>query len=317
MFDFREVHAALEAGSSADDAADISLPLLDAALRVGVGRDGSGAFVFVGPGQATESSHGGDNYAFDPWLVLVDQASGLTLRDVCLLRFHPRSDTAPVLDAVAAVFVGLAETAAIMPSSLGRTIAGMRTLFEGGLRSSVPWETELGLAGELLVILSSPNASALADRWHAAFDAQFDFSAQGERLEVKTTSGTDRMHWFSSGQVDPIPGVCTSFVSVILPPVEVGSTVASLFASETSLSPVARAKVRSVIVATAHEPPELLTSIVFDETAGRSSLRHIAASAIPAPIPVPGVAKIRWQARLDAEMPSPPEECGFRELLGY
>ena len=316
MFSYDQIRSAVAAASVPALPEDISLPVISSAARIGVGRDGSGSFVLVGPGQASALVLEGKHYRFEPWTDLIDRKSGSPLRDVCVLRFKHDSPDDSVTNAVVAVFAGLVETAASAPTSLGRTIGEMTHLFEMGLRASASPETELGLAGELLVILEAVHPVALAHCWHKDFHAQFDFSTQGERLEVKTTSGPERIHWFSSGQLAPIPGVCTSFVSIVMPRVEVGSTVASLFERTQTMPSDVRAHIRSVILDAAKAPPELLTSVVFDAAAGRASLLHVSPSAIPSPVRADGVGRMRWEATLPTSSEAPAPGCGFRDLVG-
>ena len=193
----------------------------------------------------------------------------------------------------------------------------MEALFESGLKSNVARETEVGLAGELLIVAEAADVSAMLRRWHSSAGDNFDFSSEGERLEAKTSTSAERVHWFSSRQLEPIPGVCTSFVSVQLPEVEVGSTVSSMFASMTGLTPEERARVRQVIIAAANEPPEALASIVFDRDAARASLLHVSPSSVPAPDRVVGVGRMRWEATLGPDASPPAGDCGFTPLLGF
>jgi len=317
MFGYDEIHAAVAPEHIPTDGRDIDLPQLDPDHRLGIGRDGEGTFVLVGPGQATARRLKGHQFRFEPWSELVDRRSSVVLKDVCVLRFWPADDEAEVRDAVSAVFAGLVEMALSTPDALGGAIEAMEGLFESGLKSRVSRHTEIGLAGELLVIAESVCSSALASRWHSRADGTFDFSAQGERLEIKTTTGAERMHWFSSGQLAPIPGVCTTFVSVILPVVEVGSTVASVFAGLSGLTAEEKSRVRRVIIDTAKEPPEVLTSVVFDRDAARASLLHLVSDSVPVPATAPGVGRMRWEATLTSDSPGPANGCGFVAILGF
>jgi hypothetical protein len=311
MFAFAEIQLAIAPNRVPADGRDIELPELDTTLQIGVGRGGDDSYVLVGQGQATAPALRGQRFTFDPWMELVDRGSGTVLKDVCVLKFWPVDDLDEIRSAIAAVFAGLIELATSSPSSLGSAIAAMESLFEAGLSSRVPRETEIGLAGELLLIAESPEPSTLVAMWHSRADSMFDFSAQGERLEVKTTTAAERVHWFSSGQLRPIPGVCTTFVSLLLPLVEVGTTIASLYADLTHLTADERARVRSVILDVAHEPPEMLTSVVFDRGAAATSTLHILPGAVPAPTGAPGVGRIRWEATVGPEADRPDSSCGL------
>ncbi|QIM22370.1 PD-(D/E)XK motif protein [Phycicoccus sp. HDW14] len=218
------------------------------------------------------------------------------------------------MDAVAAVFEGLIQLTRSMPGALGDVIATMEALFESGLKSRVARETEIGLAGELLVIAEAVSFSTLVQTWHSKAEGRFDFSSQGERLEVKTTSASERVHWFGSEQLAPIPGACTTFVSILLPLVESGETVASVFAGMKDLTSEEQARVRRIIIDVTKEPPELLTSIVFDRAVARRSLRHFTAQGIPTPEAVPGVGRMRWEAKVE-DFPAHQPPAGTRRLL--
>lgn len=309
MFEFAGIQVAISPDRVPADRRDIELPELEAPLQIGVGRGGDDSYVLVGPGQPTAPALHGQRFTFEPWVELIDSSSGTVLKDVCILKFWPIDDRDDVRGAISAVFSGLVELATSSPSSLGSAIAAMESLFEAGLSSRVPRETEIGLAGELLLIAESADPSTLVAMWHSRADDMFDFSAQGERLEVKTTTTADRVHWFSSGQLQPIPGVCTTFVSLLLPLVETGTTIASLFADLTNLTATERARVRSVIIDVAREPPELLTSLVFDRVAAATSVLHIRPGAIPAPSSAPGVGRIRWEATIDPDADKPDVSC--------
>jgi hypothetical protein len=316
MLDYADVSAAISPEHVPQDEPDIELPRIDQSRGLAVGRDGRRAFVLVGPGQPTAQPLEGGRYRFDPWTQLVDRRSSAVLKDVCVLRFRADEELV-VRDAVAAVFAGLVELASSAPDALGAAIEAMQALFESGLQSSLARDAEIGLAGELLAIAEAADPTPLAQTWHAQPEDPFDFSTQGERLEVKTTTAADRVHWFASGQVSPIPGVCTSFVSIQLPLVEVGSTVASVYADLTQLARAEKAGVRSRIIAVAKEPPEVLTSVVFDRDAARASMLHVAADDVPRPTQARGVGRMRWEATLTADSSGPNRPCWFSQVLGH
>jgi hypothetical protein len=314
-FSYEQIALAVGDDRVPDHPDDVQLVLLDRDARMGIGRSGSGAFVFVGPQQPAVASMVGTRVDFKPATDLRPVGSAERLDDVCILRFTPADTWEGLKPAVAAVFSGLASTGLVSPQDLGPAIHALRVLFEADLRSRVTREIEIGLAGELLAISVAADREALAERWHSAVDDTYDFSADGERLEIKTTSGVERVHWVTSSQVDGIPGVCTSFLSVLLPVIAHGTTVNDLFRSLTDLPVAAVARIRSVIVDTAGEPPELLVNVQFDLTAARMSLRHVPARLVPAPLPSPGVRRMRWEALFPERAESAPS-CSFAALLG-
>lgn len=78
-----------------------------------------------------------------------------------------------------------------------------------------------GLWAELFVIHKSYNPTYLIQAWHATKNDKYDFNDGVDKLEVKSTSGTERVHNFSLEQLMPNQG------SNLL--------VASMFVSETGL----------------------------------------------------------------------------------
>ena len=88
------------------------------------------------------------------------------------------------------------------PAALGDAIHAMAGLIHSGLRSGLHADTEIGLPGDCW-LSRIPRSHRLVNSGSRG-RGKFDFSAQGERLEVKTTTGAARVHWFSSGQLGPI-----------------------------------------------------------------------------------------------------------------
>lgn len=62
-----------------------------------------------------------------------------------------------------------------------------------------------GLWGELFVIEQSRYPEALIGAWHSSPKAKFDFTSGCYKIEVKTTSGENRLHTFSLDQLNPSP----------------------------------------------------------------------------------------------------------------
>lgn len=283
--------------------------------RIGAGRSWKSEFVFVGPGQPTWQAFDGPHCEFRPWTQLDSIEAGIELEDAALLLLSPPFAESEVFDAVVAVFRGLGVVAGRRPEALGPTIASLRLFLEGGLRRQISRDTEVGLLGELLVIAESPEPSRMAASWHTRASAIHDFSGPGERLEVKTTTGRDRVHHLREGQVQMIPGVCTSFVSLLAPEVEGGVTVSALV-DEISLlldeegEAIFMAKVMDI----AKCPPATVCAVAVDRVAARQSMWHVDPSSIPTPLRVPGVSFIEWTALIDREV-LPPSSCAFLDLV--
>lgn len=69
--------------------------------------------------------------------------------------------------------------------------------------SDVPRKSVQGLWAELFIIDRSLNKKILLDFWHNNPNEKFDFNAGVEKLEVKSNSSMERIHIFSSEQLNP------------------------------------------------------------------------------------------------------------------
>lgn len=69
--------------------------------------------------------------------------------------------------------------------------------------TDIPTKTLQGLWAELFVISSSNEPVKLLNYWHVIPEEKFDFNADTEKLEVKSSSTLHRIHTFSSEQLNP------------------------------------------------------------------------------------------------------------------
>lgn len=60
-----------------------------------------------------------------------------------------------------------------------------------------------GLWAELLLIEQSADPTAVARAWHAQPESKYDFTMGGDKVEVKSTQGEQRIHRFSLDQLNP------------------------------------------------------------------------------------------------------------------
>ena len=68
--------------------------------------------------------------------------------------------------------------------------------------SNPPKTTIQGLWSELIVIESGKNPEILVNYWHNRPEEKFDFNADTEKIEVKSSSNMERIHFFTSGQLN-------------------------------------------------------------------------------------------------------------------
>lgn len=293
---------------SGDGTYALERPLTDSSA---VGRSWRSDFVFVGPGQAAEEGFVGPHCEFRPWTRLDSVTSGDSFQDASVLLLNPPYDEAEVFDAVAAVFRGLTAVATQRPDALGGTVRSLRLFLESGLKPQVSRDTEVGLLGELLVIACAADPKAMVDCWHRRANATHDFSSPGERLEVKATTGTERSHHFTQGQVAATPGVCTTFASVVMPEIEGGTTVTDLVAEiDTLLEPVQGVDFLGKVMTVTGCPPSAVSAVKIDRNAAAQSIWHLDQSAVPRPTAAPGVSEMRWRSTI-SEHAAPAGTCQF------
>jgi hypothetical protein len=138
-----------------------------------------------------------------------------------------RDEDAALVDHFLGVSAALIELLGTTPSpgDVSRSMNRLLRLFAAPDRAR---GTELGVWGELLVMCSSSDPVALVDAWHVSIDDQFDFSAPGYRLEVKTTTRGQRIHHFGLRQLIANEGVQIHVVSLMTTETDLGSSVADL-----------------------------------------------------------------------------------------
>lgn len=104
-------------------------------------------------------------------------------------------------------FLGIAETL-IKSLSAKPTQQEVLQIFKNFVEifrtlSDIPTKTLQGLWAELFVIATSKEPSKLLNYWHVIPEEKFDFNADTEKLEVKSSSTLERIHTFSSEQLNP------------------------------------------------------------------------------------------------------------------
>jgi len=69
--------------------------------------------------------------------------------------------------------------------------------------SEIPTKTVHGLWAELFIIDVSKEPNVLLNYWHCIPEEKFDFNADTEKLEIKSSSTLERIHTFASEQLNP------------------------------------------------------------------------------------------------------------------
>lgn len=85
-----------------------------------------------------------------------------------------------------------------------------------------------GLWAELLVIAEASDPKLLLRSWHGEPEDRYDFSADRQRVEVKSSSGQARIHHFSLEQLNPASGITAIVISLFVQHLADGLTVIDL-----------------------------------------------------------------------------------------
>ena len=161
---------------------------------------------------------------------------------------------------------GYAELAA----TLNKYIEIFRTL------TDAPINTAQGLWAEIFVIESSSSPELLLSYWHNSPDDKFDFNAGKEKVEVKSTSGSERVHEFSSEQLNPMPDSQVLVASLFTRQVHSGVSIQDLMqniASKIQNDNDLIEKMNLVVSKTLGNTLEQSIKIKFDYDISRTSLR--------------------------------------------
>lgn len=157
-----------------------------------------------------------------------------------------------------------------LASTLNKYIEIFRTL------TDAPINTAQGLWAELFVIESSGSPELLLSYWHNSPDDKFDFNAGKEKIEVKSTSGSERVHEFSSEQLNPIPDSQVLVASLFTRQVHSGVSIQDLMqniALKIQNDNDLIEKMNFVIGKTLGNSLEQSIKIKFDYDISRTSLR--------------------------------------------
>lgn len=109
--------------------------------------------------------------------------------------------------------------------SLNKFIEVFRSL------SDIPTNTVHGLWSELFIINNSRNPEILLNYWHNIPEEKFDFNSGEEKIEVKSNANFERIHIFSSEQLNPPLGSEVLIASVFIRQSSTGKDIGQLLDS--------------------------------------------------------------------------------------
>jgi hypothetical protein len=142
--------------------------------------------------------------------------------------------------------------------------------------TDTPTNTVHGLWSELFLIDNSANVNLLLNYWHSLPEEKFDFNSGLEKIEVKSNSNFERIHTFSSEQLNPPPGTQVLIASVFVRQSSTGKNIQQLVDSITSKIQYnidLTYKLNNIVCMTLGNSLEQAISIKFDYNIAKESLQ--------------------------------------------
>jgi hypothetical protein len=174
--------------------------------------------------------------------------------------------------------------AAPTPAAVRRAIAGLVELFQS--LNAPGKKTVQGIWAELLLIRLSGDPPALAVAWHRDPGEHFDFSAGPQHIEVKSSTGRRREHYFSLEQLTPLGGSRIIVASVFVERVGGGVSLQKIFDETRALladDPQLMAKLDTAFYNSLGSGWADAMDECFDWELATESIAYYAAEAVPRP----------------------------------
>ena len=165
-----------------------------------------------------------------------------------------------------------------------------------------------GLFGELFLLLKSRNTAAALSAWRAHNSARFDFSDGDIRLDVKATSGRNRIHTFSYDQCNPPSGTVAIVASLRTEQAAGGVSVYSIMNQIEALvssSIELVFKLQETVAATLGPNLDRALQTRYDILLAESTLQFFDLVDVPAirgPLPV-GIMDVHFRSDLSGLIP--------------
>ena len=296
-WDASSIHRILDAPLIDNFGSDITVLKSDDRLNVVVGYSASGSVFFGCPqvGQIKGFAKGRAKLAVSQSIDLKER--GL-IEPALALSFLVNSDEE--LSAISAIFSGLYDLNKSGHGTEKATQAaqGFEDYFADIPKIGLTAEMEIGLFGELSVMAASTKKEELIRGWHSAPDATYDFSFDGNRLEVKTSTRPTRLVWLRGSQTlkNSDPGL--TYLSIYAPLDDAGITLTELSnrvreSLTPSLKMIFDEKMAFYDISKCRKR--------FDFRRGVDSFRFVSSSDIPIPIvDDPRIIEIRWKCSFES-----------------
>jgi hypothetical protein len=295
-WDATSISATLDAPRFHNFGSDVTVLMIDEELRVVIGYNDNGSVFFGCPqvGQIQGFRKGRAKLEVSQTIDL--KARGV-IEPAIALSFLVNSEEE--LSSISTIFSGLYDLNKNASGTVKATLAaqGFEDYFAELPAIGLTSEMEIGLFGELLIIAASEKKDELIRGWHSTPDATYDFSFNGNRLEVKTSTRPTRLVWLRSSQTLRNSETALSYLSIYAPLDDAGMNLLGL--SETvreSLTPSTRAIFEEKLAL--YDIAECRKR--FDYYTASKSFRFIASSDIPVPSAEdPRILEMRWKCSFE------------------
>jgi hypothetical protein len=141
--------------------------------------------------------------------------------------------------------------------------------------TEIPTKTIQGLWAELMLIEQSKNPETLINYWHNIPEEKFDFNADSQKIEVKSSSNLERVHIFTAEQLNPPNDSQVLIASIFTKQVSNGLNILELLDKidkrivETEL----KEKIYRIVSKTLGNTFEQTSKIKYDYDLAKNSLR--------------------------------------------
>jgi hypothetical protein len=141
--------------------------------------------------------------------------------------------------------------------------------------TETPTKTIQGLWAELILIEQSKNTETLINFWHNKPEEKFDFNADCEKIEVKSSSNLERVHIFTAEQLNPTNDNQVIIASIFTKQVSSGLNILDLLDKivERITENELKEKIYRIVSKTLGNTFEQTTKIKYDYELAKKSLR--------------------------------------------
>jgi hypothetical protein len=141
--------------------------------------------------------------------------------------------------------------------------------------TETPTKTIQGLWAELILIEQSKKPETLINYWHNIPEEKFDFNADSEKIEVKSSSNLERVHIFTAEQLNPTIDCQVIIASVFTKQVSNGLNILHLLdkIDKRIVEMELKEKIFRIVSKTLGNTFEQTTKIKYDYDLAKNSLR--------------------------------------------